>query len=1049
MQKSVLPPSDEIEENTLSEIYSLSPPTPQREEKPSTAWNEPEQNSDTALTKAKGMSKKKFIKLEARKKRAVAKKRALLVKKRVLQSRARKKKSAPAHEEAFLVSEDSEILEALPAEKEEAAVAPRRKVLLAWEEPRLDADMSLQEVPIAKMESPRIKKTDPIEDRAAAWEEPEWDAGIAFEEVAIAAPETPRPQEAISPQQAPAAWNELSWDDSLALQEISIAKMGPPQHKKTLPMQKTPIAWKEPDFDTAVAIEEVAMAAPEAPLPPEAIPTQQTPVVWNEPAWDDSLALEEIAIVTMESPRVKKSIPVKRNRLVWKEPKLDVGMVFQEIPLVAMELAVSSEAALAPEAPLVWNEPEWDDSLALTECAIAEAELSQLNRSIPVKQAPSVWKESKLDVGMIFQEIALAEIEPPITPELVLAPETPLVWNEPKWDNEMALGEVTFIATEAPVSEEKLPVQELELDLNAFKDVLLTFAQSVVVEQYVLNEGPPVWKDLDVNLEGIDCIEMPSLALAEPVFVPETPLVWNEPRLDDAWGMESMAFLDEELPLSEVPVFIADPVRIVWQEQEFEPGLGLGEIVSAEKMETPLLARALPQLENLVVWKESAPHMDLWIEEIALLEKMENPVFSRAIAVMEDQIVWNELQPIAEMELKEIALAEEAKLPLFSDKLLIPEEEPRALRDPECNGTENLAFAEEVGEEGWDEPLPRRRIASQNQSCEETVEPEQLVHQAGKKSKRDSTLPQGQRATSLASNDAAKSAAYQQEFYHCCKPSCVPDCCCDSRPWPKRVTIKHVWGDQESTCLPFATNYTTLNLLFAPDYRLGSVLPMLDLEVHRFDNNTYAANGGVGGRYIPNPSCDCFCEILGFNAYYDYRQGCIGYYQQVGAGIEILGSRWDFRANAYAPFGNRRHTNTCVFDDYDGDYYAIKSNIESVSYSFNAEIGYLLYDSCTFLFYAAGGPYFLATDVCYGGFVGGEVRIRPQYKDYVALDLSWRYDDLFETIWQIEIIFSLPLYQISGRNKYPCCITDRQIYQPIERFEVMPLSKRTCWQTNF
>jgi hypothetical protein len=277
----------------------------------------------------------------------------------------------------------------------------------------------------------------------------------------------------------------------------------------------------------------------------------------------------------------------------------------------------------------------------------------------------------------------------------------------------------------------------------------------------------------------------------------------------------------------------------------------------------------------------------------------------------------------------------------------------------------------------------------------------------------------------------------------CCPPE-------NSNFLPKFISVRHTWGDQEKKCIPFATNYTTLEMVFAPVYCLGKVMPMLDLRGHRFDNNTYAANVGLAGRYIPNPDCDCFCEILGFNGYYDYRQGCIGYYNQVGVGIEILTHRWDFRANAYAPFGPRHHIRTTVYDDYEGDWWAKKRSIESISYSFNAEIGCLLWENCHCLsLYGAAGPYFIARSVCEGGVVGAEARLRPQYRDYLAVDLSWRYDQLFETIWQVEIIFNLPLYQIAGRNKYPCCISDRQIYQPIQRFEVMPLSKRTCWQSNF
>jgi hypothetical protein len=297
-------------------------------------------------------------------------------------------------------------------------------------------------------------------------------------------------------------------------------------------------------------------------------------------------------------------------------------------------------------------------------------------------------------------------------------------------------------------------------------------------------------------------------------------------------------------------------------------------------------------------------------------------------------------------------------------------------------------------------------------------------------------------------------------------PVCAPVCPCEPPPefpcpvveddcvsagfWPKLFSLRHVWGDQENTCVPFATNYTTAELLLASNYRLGHVMPLLDLRGHRFDNNTYAWNVGVGGRYIPNPCCDSFCEMLGFNAYYDSREGGLGYYRQVGLGLEVLGSRCDFRANAYVPFGNKRHILTCVFDDYDGDFIAIRDSIESVSYSFNAEIGFLVFDSCHGLsLYLAGGPYFMARGKCDEGVPGGEVRIKPQYKDYVAVDASWRYDHMFKNIWQVAVIFDLPLYQITAPRRYPCGLRDWQIYQPIDRFEVMPLSMRTCWQTNF
>lgn len=265
---------------------------------------------------------------------------------------------------------------------------------------------------------------------------------------------------------------------------------------------------------------------------------------------------------------------------------------------------------------------------------------------------------------------------------------------------------------------------------------------------------------------------------------------------------------------------------------------------------------------------------------------------------------------------------------------------------------------------------------------------------------------------------------------------------------PKRADLRHVQGTGEG--IGFGTDYSTAAVMFATEYKLGHIMPMLDLRVHRFDNNTYAANAGVAGRYLPPP--DSFCRILGFNLFYDYRQGLntSNNYHQLGVGVEVLGRKWDFRANIYYPIGSKKHQQTCVFDDFDGGFFMIHRKCEGVSYAFNAEVGYLFTKEQPFLFYGAIGPYYLARR-CHDATLGGKARVRPQYKDYLALDLSVSYDSVFKAVFQAEIIVSLPFYQIYSKQKRkgPCGMSDRQVYQPIERFEVMPLGKTSCWEKNF
>ena len=51
------------------------------------------------------------------------------------------------------------------------------------------------------------------------------------------------------------------------------------------------------------------------------------------------------------------------------------------------------------------------------------------------------------------------------------------------------------------------------------------------------------------------------------------------------------------------------------------------------------------------------------------------------------------------------------------------------------------------------------------------------------------------------------------------------------------------------------------------------------------------------------------------------------------------------------------------------------------------------------------------------------------------------------SVYQAEIVLYAPLYQLSKRKAIGNCargLTLRQIDQNVERFEVMPLGRRTC-----
>ncbi|HSX13513.1 MAG TPA: inverse autotransporter beta domain-containing protein [Chlamydiales bacterium] len=265
--------------------------------------------------------------------------------------------------------------------------------------------------------------------------------------------------------------------------------------------------------------------------------------------------------------------------------------------------------------------------------------------------------------------------------------------------------------------------------------------------------------------------------------------------------------------------------------------------------------------------------------------------------------------------------------------------------------------------------------------------------------------------------------------------------CDEVQPFVQRLTVSHV--EAINAYSGYSTNYSSGTVFLSPNYQYGQFMPFVDGRVHRFDNTRFAANIGVGARYIPNN----FSHILGANIYYDYRKGHRWDFNQMAFGFEALGCRLDLRANFYLPFGITRYGKTCVFDDYLGPFFAKLFRCESVSWGWNAEIGYLLLECGPFLLYTAAGPYYFGEN-CLKQRLGFEWRIRPQFRDYFAIDFKVNYDRTYHTVLQTTFILSLPLYQINDRGN---CgrFSDRVIYQPVIRNVAMPLSRSVCWDTNF
>lgn len=129
--------------------------------------------------------------------------------------------------------------------------------------------------------------------------------------------------------------------------------------------------------------------------------------------------------------------------------------------------------------------------------------------------------------------------------------------------------------------------------------------------------------------------------------------------------------------------------------------------------------------------------------------------------------------------------------------------------------------------------------------------------------------------------------------------------------------------------------------------------PFIDLRAHYLSHDHWAANAGLGLRWID--ACE---RIWGANVFYDFRESK-GDFNQVGVGVETLGPCWDFRVNFYYPVGKKKHfSHLVVFDNFIGNFKMTCREAELAKRGAGAEFGLPICRRGCSEIYLAFGPYY-------------------------------------------------------------------------------------------
>ena len=251
----------------------------------------------------------------------------------------------------------------------------------------------------------------------------------------------------------------------------------------------------------------------------------------------------------------------------------------------------------------------------------------------------------------------------------------------------------------------------------------------------------------------------------------------------------------------------------------------------------------------------------------------------------------------------------------------------------------------------------------------------------------------------------------------------LSDCTKESRS--QQLSIHH----REANGIGYNIGYSSLDLFFSLN-NSSSFYPFTELQGHIFNDGTWAANGGVGFRFLMAPKR----LVVGLNAFYDYREGHhTSFFNQTGAGLELLGTKWDLRLNGYIPVGQTQkkyfETKNAITDKY----------CEYVMGGADLELGGQIFRTSYVDMHSTFGGYYFSgiSSKARGGFL----RLKSHFTRFFHLEGQVSYDSLFKTIFQLELALNLPFGARREIYKHlpcsSCLYMSERLVEPVSRFEII------------
>ena len=251
-------------------------------------------------------------------------------------------------------------------------------------------------------------------------------------------------------------------------------------------------------------------------------------------------------------------------------------------------------------------------------------------------------------------------------------------------------------------------------------------------------------------------------------------------------------------------------------------------------------------------------------------------------------------------------------------------------------------------------------------------------------------------------------------------------------PQSFRFSARH----REANGIGYNQGYTSLDGFFIFE-SITNWYPFFDVRAHLFNNGKPAANLGFGLRYLP----DTIAAVFGVNSFLDFKATTHSSFEQAGVGLEILGTKWEMRANGYIPIFCRNNLYQMGFYQLHNHSAIFQARRELAFKGFDLSLDRILTKKQHWDLSATLGGYRFFAD--YGmNATGGLIRFKSNISPYFSLETQGSYDNLFKGIMQIEAAFNIPLgKRIQAKTKRRPSSKDLalagRLAEKVDRFEMI------------